>query len=236
MNLTEQSSTSTEVNPMLRSVVTSLFDEMLLAYGKKFTDQWGAADPDRLADHWALKLSGYTPREIKRGIAALEGREWPPTLPEFKKLCRPAIDPLVAYYEAIAGIQERSKGEIGTWSHPAIFWASMPLSFDLNSQTYSQIRGRWEKSLSDQLEKGEWEPVPKVVLALAPPSKPNLSKTEASKRLNELGADAIVKSRKEDTTWYRKILEREKAGDKTLTMIQKRFAREAADLHGWKMA
>jgi hypothetical protein len=204
-------------------------------YGRKFHDMWIGSDLSMVKALWADEMGKLSNDELKRGYGALMLRDWPPTLPEYVKMCRPTIDPLVAYYEAIAGIQERSKGEMGTWSHPAIFWAAMPLSFDLNNQTYSQVRGRWEKSLSDQLEKGEWEPVPKVVLALAPPSKPNLSKTEASKRLNELGADAIVKSRKEDTTWYRKILEREKAGDKTLTMIQKRFAHEADDLHGWKV-
>lgn len=227
MNL-ERSSTSTEVNPVLRNIVTGLFDEMLLAYGKKFTDQWGATAPDLLADHWAQKLTGYTPRELKRGIAALEGREWPPTLPEFKKLCRPTIDPLVAYYEAITGTQERLKGEEGSWSHPAIFWAAMPLSFDLNNQTYSQIKARWEKALNEQMEKGEWEPIPAAMIALAAPMAAPISNEEAKKRLAELSVDDVTKIDGRDAKrWAKKIMERVKRGDKGLHPVQVSFAKEA---------
>ncbi len=139
----------TSMQPLPDRWVEAMFDKMFLDYGKKFTDQWGGTDPARLVAHWAAEMASFTGPEIKRGLAAMAGKDWPPTLPEFKKMCRPTVDPLVAYYEALAGVQERKKGEMGTWSHPAIFWAAMPLAFDLGSQTYSQIKIRWEAALSN---------------------------------------------------------------------------------------
>lgn len=229
-----KSSTSTEVNPALREVVQGIFDQMLLAYGKKFVDSWSAADPDKLADFWTVQLTGYTPREIKRGLAALDARDWPPSLPEFKKMCRPPIDPLTSYYEAVTGCQERAKGEIGTWSHPAIFWAAVPLSYDLLSQSYSQIKARWEKAFTEQLELGQWEEIPKPMIALAAPGKSRTDNTAAAKVLSEIGATEKMKVKREDTAWYRKLFDRIKTGDKTVTMIQRQFAEEAAKAHGYR--
>src|SRR5579872_932889 len=101
--------------------IERLFAEMSMTYGRKFTDQWGGQDPHALKRFWATKLAGFTGEELKRGVATLQLREWPPTLPEFVKLCRPSVDVLAAYYEAVAGVTERAKGNMGEWSHPAIF-------------------------------------------------------------------------------------------------------------------
>lgn len=231
MNTLQTSSTSTTALP--ESWVEKLFHKMLLTYGKKFSDQWGGADTDELIAHWASELGAFNGNEIKRGIAAMETRDWPPTLPEFKKLCRPPVDPTVAYYEAVAGVQARGAGEMGKWSHPATFWAAMPLSFDLSNQTYSQIRHRWESALNDQMERGEWEPIPQPALALPAPGKAKLSRESASKMLRDLEAQGITKSATDKTDhkgWARKIMARIASGDKTVSMIQGQFARTALDI------
>lgn len=230
MSLTLASSTSTEGLP--ESWVERLFQRMLLDYGKKFSDQWGGADTDTLIAHWSRELAGYTGTELKRGLDALSTREWPPTLPEFKKLCRRPLDATAAYYEAVAGVQCRAAGEYGKWSHPAIYWAAMPLSFDLREQTYSQVKGRWESALNEQLDKGDWPEIPQAMVALPAPGKTKTSREEAARRLRELNAGSIVKDSagRDARGWARKILEREARGDKTLLSIQVRFAREALDV------
>lgn len=38
------------------------------------------------AREWSEGLAGFTPDQIKRGLAAWDG-DWPPSLPEFKKAC-----------------------------------------------------------------------------------------------------------------------------------------------------
>ncbi len=227
MNLTAASS-STSTTPLPASWVEKLLHKMLLSYGKKFTDQWGATSTDELVAHWGQELAGYQPIEIQRGLKALETRDWPPTLPEFKKLCRKPLDATAAYYEAVAGVQARANGEYGKWSHPAIYWAAMPLSFDLREQSYSQVRARWESALNAQLDAGEWAEIPQPMVALPAPGKTKTSREEAAQRLRDLGAAAVVKdgAGRDAKRWARKILEQEAAGEPILP-IQARFAREA---------
>jgi len=228
MNLTTESSTSTTALP--ESWVERLFQRMLLTYGKKFADQWGAADTDALIAFWSQELASYTAAELKRGLDALSTRDWPPTLPEFKKLCRSPIDSLVAYYEAVAGVQARAAGEPGKWSHPAVYWAAMPLAFDLGSQTYSQIKPRWEAALHAQLERGEWAEIPRPMLQLGMPGAEKLSRESADQLLRKLKATVVTKqaaSAIDHRAWARRILEREKLGDKRLSLLQVKFAREA---------
>lgn len=218
------SSTSTP----LQAWVEKLLHYMLACYGKRCTDQWCMVAQGDIVEVWANELADLTHAELKRGKEALSSREWPPTLPEFKKLCRPPVDAMKAYYEAVAGVQARAAGEYGKWSHPAVYWAAMPLAFDLGSQTYSQVKPRWEAALFEQLDKGEWAEIPQPMVALPAPGKAKTSREEASQRLRELGATGIVKDHRggDMRGWARRILEREAAGEPVLP-IQARFAREA---------
>lgn len=215
-----------------RNWVESLFERMLMAYGSKFADQWRGVDPESLKRHWAEKLGTLTGEQLKTGVGKLDTLDWPPSLPQFIKLCKPSIDPTVAYYEAVAGVAARDKGEIGEWSSPAIFWAAAPMAFDLAQQTYSQIKGRWEKALQDQLDKGEWAPIPKPALQLAAPGNTKMDRQKAAKMLEEIGASGVLKKFGDHTVWYRRILRRVEEGDKTVTPIQIAFAQEAARNHG----
>jgi hypothetical protein len=175
--------------------VESLFEKMLYQYGAKFSDQWKNIDPAGLKRHWATKLGGLTRDELRAGVERLDGRDWPPTCSEFIKLCRPAIDALCAYHEAAAGIQARQQGEIGKWSHPAIFWAAMPMAFDLCHQTFAQIRPRWEREFAAQMARGQWPAIPAPMLALpaAQASGERLSREQAAALLRQLGAAGIAR-------------------------------------------
>jgi hypothetical protein len=228
--LTAPSSTSTEALPI--RWIESLFNKMLLDYGRKFTDQWAGPDPVKLKQHWANELAGYTNAELKRGHDALAGRDWPPTLPEFKRMCRPAVDSVAAYYEAVAGVNARDRGEMGQWSHPAIFWASVRMAFDLKGLTFSAVKDRWEAALHAELDKGQWADIPQPALALPAPGKAFISREDALKRLAELNASAVVKKNRDGNdqrAWIGKILERAKRKDPTLPGISLRFAKEALE-------
>lgn len=206
--------------------VESLFARMSLTYGAKFADQWKNIDPMALKKHWAEALGKYAPAELKRGVDALKTRDWPPTLPEFEKLCRPAVDPTTAYYEAVEGIRAREQGELGTWSHPAVFWAATRLSFDLKHQSYSAVRERWEKLLAMEMEKGQWADIPAPAPALAAPEA-SRSKEVGARVLADLAAAGFLKPKADQKEWARKILrEAQKPGNK-MTLLQIRFAKEA---------
>lgn len=227
----QTSSTSTELNPQLRVFVRALFEDMSLSYGKKFTDQWGELDSEKMETHWCKHLTGFTPREFKRGLAAMENCAWPPSLPEFKKLCRPPLDSTVAYYEALAGVEARNKGEVGVWTHPAIFWAAMPLSFDLTHQTFSAMKGRWEKALNEQLEKGEWAEIPKPLIAIEN-KKDEMSKEKAAQFLESAGVKE-VSQKTGHLAWAHKILENVKNNTRAYPMISIQFAKEALKNSGY---
>ena len=56
-------------------------------FGHKWVSSYGASvDPDKV---WAATLNGLTPEQIKDGLKRLSdsGAEWPPSAPEFRKLC-----------------------------------------------------------------------------------------------------------------------------------------------------
>jgi len=188
-------STSIDAPAVLpKAWIERLFERMAFTYGKKFSDQWGGVEVEGMKRFWAEKLAGYSGAELKRGVDALDTREWPPSLPEFLKLCRPAIDPVIAYYEALNGSQARSKGQVGTWTSPAIFWAYSAIgAFDFNNVPFTQLKPRWERALGEQVAKGEWPEIPEPNIALPAPGQAYTTREEAAKRLLEIGASTVIK-------------------------------------------
>lgn len=226
----QNSSTSTQLNPVLREVVQGIFDEMLVTYGKRFVDTWSAADPDKLVDHWTMKLAGFTRGEIKRGVAALESRDWPPTLVEFKKMCRPSIDPEVAYYEAYEQGIARDSGKPNHWSSKAIFWAWRAVGANVfREQSYTQLKTRWERALADQLAKPELPDIPEMVLAIGVDIQTteinSKIKAEIEKQLAEVNKKP--ESRIDHLRWAKLVVKRVAQGDRGLPMYTVKSAYEA---------
>lgn len=229
MQIVQNSSTSTRPVPL--SWVESLFARMQAMYGNKFIDMWRDADLPTVKAMWAEEMGKLNSEELKRGYGALMTRDWPPTLPEYIRMCKPSIDPTVAYYEAVNGMQARERGEHGKWSHPAIFWAAVQVSaYDLKHLGFSQIKSRWEKALSDEMEKGEWSAVPEPMIALPAPGKSELSREKATAMLSALGASGVLKQSGDDRRWARKIMQRVADNDQNVSAMQVRFAHEALEV------
>ena len=60
---------------------------MASLYGHKWTSSYGAEpDPDNV---WSACLRDITPEQIKGALSKLatKGQEWPPSAPEFRKMC-----------------------------------------------------------------------------------------------------------------------------------------------------
>lgn len=217
----------TALTPIPEAWIEKLFSKMLLEYGKKFTDQWGMVATDDMIRHWANELAGYTGPEMAKGVAALSTKTFPPTLPEFKTMCRPPVDATRAYYEAVAGVQARITGEMGEWSHPAIYWAAMPMSTDLQQLGYSQVRPRWEAAFAAQMARTEWEPIPAPVLALTAPGKASTPPEVAQEKIKRLVRTVMAKPADFDhKAWAHRIIEREDAGE-TIASFQLKEARAA---------
>ena len=214
-------------NKIPTSWVDALFVKMSNLYGNKFKLMWEGQDINQVKSVWAEELGKLTRDEIAKGANALMTQEWPPTLPQFIKLCRPAIDSVAAYYEAVNGVVAREHGNMGEWSHPAIFWASVKIgAFDLKNQSYSNVKGRWEKALDEELSKGQWKDIPQPAIALPAPSK-QATKDIADKYLAETQVIKNQDSKVDYKRWAKVIMQRYESGDKTLHNIQIVKAREA---------
>lgn len=216
------------------SLMDHLYNRLDGAYPHKWRSNFANQQAvDNWMESWveAFEDEGITPDMVRAGLKVIrKACDWPPSCAEFIKACRPSVDPLVAYYEAIAGLQARQKGELGAWSHPAIYWAAMPLSFDLLQQTYSQMKARWERALAAQMDSGEWEPIPEPMVALPAPGKTELSREKAAQMMQELGAAGVINdggTKSDPKAWAKKILQRAANGDKTLSAYCLREARIA---------
>ncbi len=213
-------------NAIPLSWVDSLFAKFTAMYGNKFIDMWRGIDTDEVKSLWAKELAKLTVEELKAGVHALMNREFPPTLPEFVKLCKPKLDALTAYYEALNGVTSRERGEVGTWTHPAIFWASVAVgAFDLKSQTYAQIKTRWESALEAEMQKGNWAEIPEPMIALPAPTKREADRAVASKILSGL-KDMTADGKRDHKAWAEKILQRVVAGE-SVPLISVRMAKDA---------
>lgn len=201
--------------------IDRLFEDMSLLFGRKFTEQWQTVDPARMKQLWLRELSGYSREELRKGYTALKTLTYPPTLGEFTKLCRTPVDPIVAYTEALAGLRARSKGNMGTWSHKAVYWTAAALAHDIQHSTYNQIRHIWEAELQKRLSDSNLPDIP------APSQQIHYTPTPAPVVAEKI---AVAFDKKGDgRDWARKILARKESGEE-VSFICEQFAREALDM------
>lgn len=165
-----------------------------------YMDRWLKSFPNTEAitnwtDAWsdAFTDESIAPAEIRIGIDQCRKLyDWPPTLPEFLKACRPTLDPEIAFSEAVTQMHKRRNptqrnGELvsdDVWSHPAIYWAAVSLGGDLMTTSYPQIKNRWRAAL-DTAMKGCQE-VPVFRQALPAPGKLAVSPEEGRRRIREM--------------------------------------------------
>jgi hypothetical protein len=226
-----------DLHPQLGiSMVDHLFNRLDGAYPHK----WRSNFPTQQAiENWreswveAFEEEGITPNDIKAGLRECRTRfAWPPSCAEFMQACRPTLDPLAAYHEAVAGLEARAKGEPGEWSHPGVFWAATGMRTDLMMQTHAQIKEKWAGSLKRQMALTQWDPIPPARVLLPPPEISPASREHAAKMLATLGAIGITKTASEHfdhKRWAREILARHQRGDKTITLNQLQLAQAALD-------
>lgn len=140
--------------------VEDLFARLSAIYGGAMANVYASSDPDLVKREWATALGGFSAAEVKGGLAACRTRKFAPNLGEFLHLCRPALDPEVAFVEAERGLQAHRMGEVFQWSHPAVYCAAASMSFDITSRPFRELRKRWEAELSEQFDRKSWPPIP----------------------------------------------------------------------------
>lgn len=149
----ELSTSPQPAKPVPVSWIERIFVRLGSYYGSKFADLWNGFDVAQVKLDWAEALATYTPDEIGRGIAECLRHDWPPTLPEFLKRCRPALDPEAAYWEAckVMPLRHSTSEHVraaAKFSHPAIFWAACEFG-DIGQTSYDRIKTRWKMALDE---------------------------------------------------------------------------------------
>ncbi|AVJ30175.1 hypothetical protein [Achromobacter spanius] len=216
----------------VRTLGDMVVSELRLLYGAKFAQAWEGLTPREVKDSFNQKLAGFTEAEARVGLVACLGRDWPPTLPEFMRLCRPWMDPETAFHEAVAGVAARKRGEVGMWSHPAIFHATRAVgSHDLLNCGYGVMKLRWERALRDEFARGQWDAVPAPAPALPAPGGTLATREDAAKAMAKMGAQGIVNPTDRDPRrWAKRILEEaQRKGGRLPSPAVLRMAQAAVD-------
>lgn len=224
-----------DVHPKLgMSMIQHLYNRLDGAYPHWFSANFPSEQSlENWAESWveAFEEEGITPHMVQAGLKVCRARyQKPPSCAEFILACRPEIDPVATYHEAVAGLEARAKGQAGTWSHPAVFWAATLLTRELMGQSYAQIKEKWAAALKAQLSRTEWAEIPAPRVRLSAPDTADLSREEAAAQLRNLHAVAAVAPKMpsdDGLDWARDIKRRQRAGDKSLQAIQIKFADEA---------
>ncbi len=174
--------TSTSANtlaPLSSAAVGHLFGELANMLGAAALGRMFAAGREAVIDPnarpgtepqwvqdvrrtWAEHLAGFSRRELERGLAAVSESKFTPTLPEFKRLCRPCLDPEVAWWEAEHCLNQRKQGLAGDWSHPALWRAARQMSGEILNGDFARHRARWTVLLKRELAKGVGEGLPEA--------------------------------------------------------------------------
>lgn len=140
--------------------VEDLFDRLAAIFGGAMANVYASADPAKVKEEWAAALAGFSPDEVKRGLAATRMRRFAPNLGEFLHLCRPALDPELGWIEAEKGLKAHAEGERFAWSHPAVFWAAKAMAYEIRSMPFGQVRKRWDALLGEWFAVGHWPSIP----------------------------------------------------------------------------
>lgn len=151
--------------------IDRLFARFEAMYGAKFADAWRGCNIAHVKTVWADSLGGCSRDELAAGVAKCMERDWPPTLPEFLKLCRPPIDYTAALLEAIEQMARRESNR-DRWSHPAIYWAAAKIgAYDLSRKTVRELEQEWRKAFGDQMAAGQWAEIPERLPELPAPGQ-----------------------------------------------------------------
>lgn len=188
------------------SMMDRLFNRMDGSYPHKWRSAFANAQAiQNWREAWAEAFDeeGLAPEEVKAGIVTCRKQyDWPPSLPEFLKACRPSVDPERAFHEAVEQMRLRDAGK-DVWSSPVVYWAACSLGVDLRNNHYGAISKRWAAALDwagKRIKSGELpNEVPPRLEALPPPGRQSIDPEKAAANIAKLH-DIIGKSKFAEAT------------------------------------
>ena len=195
--------------------VERLFLRLSAMYGKRFSDMWSGVDLQGVKSVWAIDLGGFTGDEIAAGVEACKSKEWPPTLPEFIKLCRPDRSE-EAFRRAINIVSV--VGETRDYdSDNVLYWSIQRFgAYELRQTTWDRAKQSWKEIYSkcvDENRRGMLPVIPPLRDALPPPGGTRISPQEADAILKKAGFSINPIG---DKVWAERLKYRHEAGEELL--------------------
>lgn len=116
---------------------------MTALFGQKWTKTYGLADRN---GEWLKTLNGLLPVQLDMGLNRVRtsGSEWPPTAPEFRKLCQPTpeevgLPPMAKAWDEAN--QHCGVPDSHPWTHRAVYLAGKAAGWhELRTQLTAQER------------------------------------------------------------------------------------------------
>lgn len=168
-----------------------LFNVMEDRYGSLWVDRYGAFPRPRVMQTWGSDLADMSREELARGVDACRDRRFPPSLPEFRELCRPAIDYERAFIEAVEQQRLRESGK-DAWSSPVIYWAAASIGNDLHNHHYGAVSKRWAAAMDKARDRIKSRELPNEVPArreaLPAHGKQSVSQEQAAENIARMKA------------------------------------------------
>jgi len=209
-------------NPLPHAWAIKLIQRLVMTYGTRFWQAYEGITEAELAQHWAEELASFEGAEIAAGLSACKTRPWPPTLPEFMALCRPWMEPEIAFQQAVKGLMARKQGKRGYWAHPAVYWTAVRIGeHDMLAGNWQTLKTRWEAAFRHLLAQADLLPVPEPAQALPAPGQTRTDRQTAQaqcQKIQRMAAQALNTQQADKLQWARNILANPKG--RTLTVIQ----------------
>ena len=136
--------------PSSKALPSEWVDRLFSRLDQTYPGKWVDSIKDMAATKqtWAEGLGDMSGEEIRRGLAACLNRPWPPTLPEFRRLCRP---PRCAETEFRRAANIMGSDPIDWGGDAILYWAVQAAGpFEVRSRPYEgAMKARWEEALRD---------------------------------------------------------------------------------------
>jgi len=122
-------------------VINRIWEKMSAIYGHRWVSAYGvhvdeSGKLSQAAETWSMGLSGLSREQLAHGFEYLlkNGKEWPPTLPEFREMCVQASTDVPGLHEVVsilANARSREGSLVDRYRHPLVL--AIALEVDMHA-------------------------------------------------------------------------------------------------------
>lgn len=176
---------------------STLIDELFKRFDGMFPGRFAKlfTSPAQLQNWrnvWATAFEDneLTGEDVAVGLRACQSQcQFVPSVGEFIQLCKPALDFENMFVEAKQQLERRFHHQDDTWSSPALYWASVTMSYDILNGSFGTHGKQFKQAYNTAVRKvksGELSrEIPKASKLLAY-NAPSFSNKDAARRLSEI--------------------------------------------------